>query len=167
MTKKSYVIENGLTAGIVGLAAVVVVAVGLPHWAHAPKDTSPINLPQTLSGGLAKQSGANGLDTQTQALTSALGVGGSAASYVSADQQHFIFVQAVRTGGAALLPLIAGTASKVGDDVCINTQYATQSQALPIYTCRRTGSEMTVQVTATTDTATAAKYADEVWKDLN
>lgn len=173
MTKKSYVAENGLTIGLAGLALLVIFAIALPRWVHNT-DTRAISLPDKLSGGYAAAASADPSAKQmADGLSSSMGgVAASSRIYGAADQQNLLIVSAVRSPSGVLLAPAGATFSKVGDDVCMVTAIPRGSQATgfiaqQMFVCRHASTELTVQVAASSDMATAAKYADEIFSKIS
>jgi hypothetical protein len=160
-TKERNVVESGIMLGVICLALIVIFAVGITRW-HKHSDTASIDLPNSLSGGLAKVVDPQLTDAITKQVSNATDVTGAAAAiaeYQDAQQKTGVIVQATRTPMGALLPVASGTYSTVGDAKCLEDSTAQAT------ICRRSNGDFTVQVTAT-DSATAAKYATEVYDDI-
>lgn len=167
--QQSFVVENGITLGVIVLALFVIFAVGLPRWFDGDGTKShtahtSITLPKQLSDG-SKVNTTKDIATamSKQQNDTATALGATAAAAVYGEGQNEYVVQAVRDSGGALLPTVQGTYTKVGNSVCLSDAIA--SQAAGLVTCRHANSELTVQVTGQDD-KTAAKYADEVFKSL-
>lgn len=168
MTKKSYVVENGLTLGLIGLAVLVVFAIGLPRWTYDNSSKRAIDLPQSLSGNYTAVTQAEvSANKVAGEISAATGASAATRIYSGAGQQNVLVVNAVRAPGAAALPITGSDVSKVGVDVCFSMQLAGQSGPIPVAVCRRSGPDLTVQVTSNVDAATAAKYADELWSSVH
>ncbi|BBH17848.1 hypothetical protein Back2_21350 [Nocardioides baekrokdamisoli] len=167
MTKKSYVAENGLTLGLIGLAVLVIFAVALPRWTHH-QDFKAIKLPATIDGGYTLVDASVSpqlkqvLSQLSDSASKAEGVGATSALYKSAADTFA--VTAVRKGSSTapmMVPLSAiGTYSKVGDDTC----FQASSQSSPYTACFRSSAELTVEVTSSAAPADLAKHLDEIWK---
>jgi len=168
--QQSFVVENGITLGVIVLALFIIFAVGLPRWfdgdgAKAATAHSSITLPKKLSGGLKINTSkdiAGVMAKQQKDAADALGTSTALAVYGSSSDQYI--VQAVRDSGGALLPTAQGSYTTVGDSVCLTDAIA--SQAYGVVTCRHSSAELTVQVTGVSDKK-AAKYADEIFKKLS
>ena len=170
MTKKSYVVENGLTLGLVGLAVLVVFAIGLPRWTHH-QDFKAIKLPGSIDGGYALVDTA--ASPQLQQVLSQLSDSASKAADVSATSALYksatdtFAVTAVRKGAATapmMVPLSSlGAYSKVGDDTC----FQSSSQSSPYTACYRSSAELTIEVTSSATPADLAKHLDAIWKKIS
>lgn len=167
MTKKSYVVENGLTLGLVGLAVLVVFAIALPRWTHH-QDFKAIKLPGTIDGGYTLVDAS--VSPQLQQVLTQLSDSASKAEDTSATSALYkstadtFAVTAVRKGSATspmMVPLSdLGTYSKVGEDTC----FQSSSQSSPYTACYRSSAEFTIQVTSSATPAVLAKHLDDIWK---
>jgi len=168
--QQSFIVENGITVGVIVLALFIIFAVGLPRWfdgdgSNSHASQTSLTLPKELSGGLKLSTAKDATSAMAkQQKETAEALGTSAAAAVYGTDNDTVIVQAVRDSGDALLPAIQGTYTKQGDSVCLTD--AITSQATGVVTCRHSGEGLTVQVTGTDD-KTAAKYADEIFKKLS
>lgn len=192
-SQESYIAENGITLGIAILALFVIFGVGLPRWladdaeaAHAGGSTSSIQLPDSLSGGFkpADQASSwkgltmNGKELPKEQATQyrndavdlvgkrskdtskALGLAASSRIYINKKLQTVV-VSAQRGSSDAWFAGNGGEYSKVGDATC----YTTQSQAGPQSLCRKSSSNLSVQVQAPSNNQ-AVDIIDDVWSDI-
>lgn len=187
--EQSFIAENGITLGIIGLALLVVLGVGLPRWVGDSESGSgaKITLPETLPGGLnpadqkssydlavikkqgasedqldtfIKQSAASA-KTEDRNVSKALGFSMASRTYISKDMKKSVLVRAFAGDGSAYYG--GGEVSNVRDNVCYSSadQQSGQTQA----TCSHATEDVTVQATATSKKE-AAKYADQIFKKL-
>ena len=174
MAKKDpNVIEPGIMLGVICLALVVIFSVGITRWhknsATSAAFTQPISLPTSLSGGLTpykptdssqQQQLQQQLSSFTTTATTATGSPAAFQVYTDSTQKTEVIVQAARVASGVPLVALPGQFSKIGDDVC------TTDSGTSGVVCQRTDDHLTVQVTAQ-DAATAAKYTDEVYGDVD
>jgi hypothetical protein len=182
VTKKSYVIENGLTIGLIALALVVGFAVGLTKLT-VHHDHKAINLPTSIDGGYTlvdsttpqSQQLLQVLSQFSDSASKAENAGAASALYqpaaasagsATAAPTSFA-VTAVRKGSATspmMVPLSSlGTFSKVGDDTC----FQASSQSSPYTACYRSSAEFTVEVTGSDTPAAMAGHLDAIWKKIS
>lgn len=167
MTKKSYVVENGLTLGLIGLAVLVVFAIALPRWTHH-QDFKAIKLPGSIDGGYTLVDAT--VSPQLQQVLTQLSDSASKAEGVSATSALYkaatdtFAVTAVRKGAATspmMVPLSTlGSYSKVGDDTC----FQSSSQSSAYTACYRSSAELTIEVTSSAAPDALAKHLDDIWK---
>jgi hypothetical protein len=182
VTKKSYVIENGLTAGIVGLALVVGFAVGLSKLT-VHHDHKAIKLPASIDGGytlvdsstpqaqnllqVLSQLSASASKAEDAGAVSALYQPVAATGGTPASAPTSFAVTAVRKGSSTspmMVPLSSlGTYSKVGEDTC----FQASSQSSPYTACYRSSAEFTVEVTGSDAPAALAAHLDAIWKKIS
>ncbi|MEX0426203.1 hypothetical protein AB3X52_01135 [Nocardioides sp. DS6] len=187
---QSFVVENGVTLGVIVLALFVIFAVGLPRWIGSDSESSvpqsAITLPSSISSSYLPaekaatwsdavkskeltqdnatsiQQQATQMAAQTTKNAKTLGRQATTKMYVDVKKQAILVVSAVRSRDAFVSGL-TGTLEKVGSSVC---QSGTDSSGATAVQCARTDDDLTVQVQAqggTPTTATVAKYVDEVW----
>lgn len=188
---QSFVVENGVTLGVIVLALFVIFAVGLPRWlgdddAESSVPQSPITLPDKIGSTylpaadkatwttgvqqkLLSQQNATGLQQQaTQMAAQAkknvkvLGAEAATKMYVDVKGQSFLVVAAIRARNS-FLQGITSDLQKVGNSVC---QTSTDSSGASAVDCSRASDDLTVEVQAQGGSPTAesvAKYVDEVW----
>jgi hypothetical protein len=163
--KEKSVAWDGAAIGLIVLALVVVFAVGLTRW-HKHAIDGSLALPKTLSGGFSRSTAVDAqIASSVSSARKTLGAGTDMALYAKgasgSQTQEQVLVEATRLPGDALLE--AGmTYSTVGNAKCSSESSSQGSEAI----CIRTDNDLTVQVTAGT-TKTAAKYADEVYDDID
>ncbi|MGH3350561.1 MAG: hypothetical protein ACRDPS_07820 [Nocardioides sp.] len=187
--EQSFIAENGITLGIIGLALLVVLGVGLPRWVGDSDSHSgaKITLPETLSGELnpadkkssydlavIKKQGASEGDldtfikqnaasskTEDRNVSDALGFSMASRTYITKDMKKSVLIRAFAGDGSAYYG--GGEVSKVRDNICYSSsdQQTGQTQA----TCSHASEDVTVQATAMSK-KDAAKYADEIFEKL-
>lgn len=167
MTKKSYVAENGILFGLVGLALLVVFAIALPRWTHH-EDFKKIALPASIDGGYTLVDAAQApqlqqvLATLSDSASKAADVSATTALYKSGTDSFA--VTAVRKGASTspmMVPLSdVGTYAKVGEDTC----FTSSSQSSPYVACYRSSAELTMEVTSNIAAPELAKHLDDIWK---
>lgn len=188
---QSFVVENGITLGVIVLAIFVIFAVGLPRWIGGDDEgstvpQSPITLPDKISSTylpaadpatwtdgvkqkLLSQQNATGIQQQatqmqSQAKKNVKTLGSEAATkmYVDVKGQAFLVVAAIRSR-SAFLQGVTSDLKKVGNSVC---QTSTDSSGSSAVDCSRASDDLTVEIQAQGGSPTAqtvAKYVDEVW----
>ena len=190
---QSFVVENGVTIGVIVLALFVIFGVGLPRWvggdaAHSAVAQSPITLPdkvgkylpaadqntwsQGVKDKVLSQDNATSIEQQAsqmeaQAKKNAKTLGSQAATkmYVDVKDQAFLVVAAIRSRNAFLQGITANL-QKVGNSVC---QTATDSSGGSAIDCSRTSDDLTIEVQAQGGNQSAdsvAKYVDQIWDQV-
>lgn len=182
MTKKSYVIENGLTIGLIALALVVGFAVGLSKLT-VHHDHKAIKLPSSIDGGytlvdsttpqaqqllqVLSQLSDSASKAENAGVVSALYQPVAATAGAPASAPSSFAVTAIRKGSATspmMVPLSSlGTYSKVGEDTC----FQASSQSSPYTACYRSSAEFSVEVTGSDTAAALAGHLDAIWKKIS
>jgi hypothetical protein len=121
--------------------------------------TSELTLPDTLSGGFKRSKSVDSQIADSLASAKAtLNAGTDMVLYTHGKKEE-VLVEATRLPGQAVLE--GGmTYAKVDDVVCASASDSSGAEAI----CTRSDDHLTVQVTAV-DSATASKYADEIYGD--
>ncbi|MFT4083694.1 MAG: hypothetical protein QM638_14025 [Nocardioides sp.] len=188
--QQSFVVENGITIGVIALALFVVFAVGLPRWLGNDADASVLSKTAiTLPDAVGKDFKAADLSSSFTAIEKAGQVSkstitsfrseagdlvrkegkktqtatGAATSYrvYVNDDLETVLVQAQRAGGSGWLPGTGGTFQKKGDVVCYTvTSSSTGSNSVE---CRRSSTDLTIDAQGTSSTTELAGIVDEVW----
>lgn len=176
MTKKSYVVENGLTLGLISLAALVVFAIALPRWTHH-QDTKAIVFPASVSGmtqvtATNTPAAATTLDsfaTLDRSTTAALDAASNSVIYANQQTGQSLIVRAIRKpGGLILLPQAVGTVSKVGSDECLSTTGTDQSgQPSSSALCVRSVGTLTLQVVGGGTPDAIDANLNDIWKKIS
>lgn len=163
-SQDSFVVENGLTLGMLVLALVVIFVVGLPQVfpADEAQPDVPVELPQKIGDlELAEMPAAqqSQLDSVEESSTEVTGAPVAAGTYQNADGSEVYMVQALRASDDVVLsPLPAQEYRNVGDAQCLTVQQGMAN-------CQLSEGALTVTVTAAS-IEDAADFATRVYDEL-